>query len=179
MCSGVGSAISGTQQCPHRVFLCKPSPHLDTDLLLPQLLCPSARGPGCREPPAAGALSTGARADYSHPLHTRQPGKVLRVTQLCPEGGGRVTGARSPLPVEPSNWTCIRRTTEMSTELSLCLLDTGLMSCFLLASGVLLCWVPPKWRNGPIPCPRRNPHRKHVTMRGDPSLRLGQVSLSH
>lgn len=173
MCSTVGSAISGTQQCPCPVFLCKPSPHLDTDLLLPQFLCPSARGPGCRGPPAAGALSTGARADYSHPLH------ILRVTRLCPEGGRRVTGARSLLLVEPSNWTCIRRTTEMSMELSLCLLAMGLMSCFLLASGVLLCWVPLKWRNGPIPCPRRNPHRKHVTMRGEPSLRLGQVALSH
>lgn len=63
----------------------------------------------------------------------------------------------------------------MSTELSLCLLATGLMSCFLLASGVLFCWVPPKWRNGPIPCPRRNPHRKHVTMRGEPSLDWGRL----
>lgn len=108
MCSGVGSAISGTQQCPHPVFLCKPSPHLHTDLLLPQLLCPSAREPGCRGPPSAGALSIGARADYSYPLCTSQLGKVLRVTQLCPEGGRRATGARSLLPVEPRNWTCIQ-----------------------------------------------------------------------
>lgn len=107
MFSGVGSAISGTQQCPHPVFLCKPSLHLDTDLPT-LLLCPSARGPGCRGPPSAGVLSIGARADYSYPLCTSQLGKVLRVTQLCPEGGRRATGARSLPPVEPHNRTCIQ-----------------------------------------------------------------------
>lgn len=134
----------------------------------------------CRGSPSVGSLSTGPGTNSTATLSTQTSSEgFLAFTQLCPEEGGRATGARDPalvvtLPVRvrqldlyPEEQKCLRNCHFASSPGTDRQFPAG------------LCRVHQRWRNGPTLCPGRNPQRKHVTMRGDSSLGLGQVALSH
>lgn len=123
-----GWAVPSLARKSVHMLLCKLLPPLTLTLTYSRLsscVQSVSGGQPVKPHPLAGERSTEARADFTGTLSTQTSlGRSSDLPNCAPKEGDRSQGSA------PVFWR-----TEMSTELSLCLLAMALTGCFPLASG--------------------------------------------